>query len=330
MSKKQCTKCLNWHIKKDGFMRNKQRYRCCSCGYVFQNKSRKNTQASKKLWEDYAVHKQTYSELAEKNGCSERTIQTRLDAYNPWYEVNWNISSVKPPPVLATPIILLIDTTYFSHDFGVMVFRSSLTKETLCTMIVHYEMIDQYKEVVRKIQEVWWNVLAIVCDGKRGLLGWFGNIPTQMCQFHQVAIVLRATTKRPKTEANQELKHLAHLLTKTDKETFTYALEQYHKKWWEYLKEKTLLASGRTVYTHKRTRSAVFSLQRNLHYLFTWYDYLWQIDIPNTTNWLEGIFGHLKAKVSLHRGLKRTRKLKLILTLLHSKNPSSQPHTFFH
>lgn len=330
MSKKQCIKCQSWHVKKDGLMRSKQRYRCCSCGYVFQNKSRKYKQAWKKLWEEYALHKQTYAELAEKHGCSQRTVQKRLDAYDPWFSCIFDASSIMPPPHPNTPIILLIDTTYFGHDFWVMVFRSSVTKETLCTMIVNYEIVEQYKEVVGKIQETWWNILAIVCDGKRGLLWWFGNIPTQMCQFHQVAIVLRATTRKPKTEANQELKQLAHLLTKTDKETFTYELQQYWNRWWEYLKQKTLLTNWKLIYTHKKTRSAYFSLWRNLQYLFTWYDHLWQLDIPNTTNWLEGIFGHLKAKVSLHRWLKRHRKLKLILTLLYSKNSSSQPHTFFY
>jgi hypothetical protein len=57
---------------------------------------------------------------------------------------------------------------------------------------------------------------------------------------------------------------------------------------------------------------------------------LWQLNIPNTTNWLDGSFGHLKPKISLHRGLRRDRKLKLILTLLNYKNYTSQPHTFFH
>jgi hypothetical protein len=38
-------------------------------------------------------------------------------------------------------------------------------------MIVHHETIDQYKDTVRKIQEAGWNIQAIVCDGKRGLLG---------------------------------------------------------------------------------------------------------------------------------------------------------------
>ncbi len=43
-------------------------------------------------------------------------------------------------------------------------------------------------------------------------------------------------------------------------------------------------------------------------YLFG-HDYIWQIDIPNTTNWLEWVFDHIKAKVSLHRWLKKREKL---------------------
>jgi hypothetical protein len=330
MDKKKCRKCGGSHTKKDGFMRHRQRYKCCDCGYVFQNKSRKSLLVWKRLWEEYVFHKQTYRELAEKYWCSVRTIQTRLDEYMQHHSFLSGVSSIIPPTQPNTPIILLIDTTYFGHDFGVMVFRSSLWKEILCTIIVDHETCDQYKDTIRKIWEAWWHIQAIVCDGKRGLLGWFGDIPTQMCQFHQVALVLRATTKKPKTEANRELKQLAHFLTRTDKETFMYELEQYHERWWEYLKQKTLLTNWKSVYTHKKTRSAFFSLQRNLHYLFTWYDYLWELSIPNTTNWLEGIFGHLKAKVSLHRGLKRKRKLTLILTLLYGKKSLEQPHTFFH
>ena len=35
------------------------------------------------------------------------------------------------------------------------------------------------------------NVLAIVCDGRRDLLQSLGETPIQMCQFHQVAIITR-------------------------------------------------------------------------------------------------------------------------------------------
>ena len=42
--------------------------------------------------------------------------------------------------------------------------------------------------------------------------------------------------------------------------------------------------------------------------------------ISNTTNALEWVFGYLKVKVNLHRGLKKERKIKLILVLIHGKN----------
>ncbi len=37
---KRCKKCWSIEIKKDWFMRWKQRYKCKLCWYVFQNKTR--------------------------------------------------------------------------------------------------------------------------------------------------------------------------------------------------------------------------------------------------------------------------------------------------
>jgi len=68
-------------------------------------------------------------------------------------------------------------------------------------------------------------------------------------------------------------------------------------------------------YTHKRIRSAYRSLKTNLPYLFTWYDYI-DLNIPNTTNSLEGTFSDLKNKIRVHAGLKKQRKMKLINELL--------------
>jgi hypothetical protein len=86
-----------------------------------------------------------------------------------------------------------------------------------------------------------------------------------------------------------------------------------------FLSERVLWKNWKLHYVHKRTRSAYKSLRNNLKYLFTWYDYLWTVDIPNTTNWLEWLFWHIKPKISLHRGLKKERKIKLTLSLLHGK-----------
>lgn len=41
-----------------------------------------------------------------------------------------------------------------------------------------------------------------------------------MCVFHQIQIITRYITRRPKLQANIDLRELTLLLTKTDKESF--------------------------------------------------------------------------------------------------------------
>ena len=141
-----------------------------------------------------------------------------------------------------------------------------------------------------------------------------------MCNFHQVAIIRRYITKKPILQANKDLKELSSLLVRTDRETFEYTLECYWKYYKDFLQERWINKEWKSYFIHKRTRSAYYSLKNNLKYLFTYYDYMWVIDIPNTTNGLEWLFWHVKPKVSLHRGLKKERKIKLILSLLHGEN----------
>lgn len=62
---KQCKKCKSKEIKKDWFMRWKQRYKCKCCWHVFQNKTRANNIEIKEIWNDYCFWKQTYSQLSE-------------------------------------------------------------------------------------------------------------------------------------------------------------------------------------------------------------------------------------------------------------------------
>ena len=307
---KSCKVCHSILIKKDGFKYGRQRYKCKSCGHVFQNKSRNITslnKQAKELWDKYSYGKQTYAELAWEQSTSVRNIQKILDTYD-----------FIPPQVPPRKIVLIMDTTYF-WDIGVMAFRCSKMKKVIHYKLVKNESNKIYRKGVQELQEQWWEIEAIVCDWKKWLLSSFSKIPTQMCQFHQVAILRRYITKKPKLEANKDLKLLWELLSQTDRETFEYELERYYQKHYIFLQEKRMNHEWKYQYIHKRTRSAYFSLKRNLKYLFTWYDYLWALDIPNTSNALEWVFGHLKGKVSLHRGLKRERKIKLILSLLYWK-----------
>lgn len=74
----------------------------------------------------------------------------------------------------------------------------------------------------------------------------------------------------PKLEASKELKSIALLLTKTDKESFIGALNEWHNKYKEFINQRTVNPiTNNSYYTHKRVRSAYRSLINNLLFLFT-------------------------------------------------------------
>jgi hypothetical protein len=94
---------------------------------------------------------------------------------------------------------------------------------------------------------------AAVIDGKRGVLAVFNGIPVQMCQFHQIAIVRRYITSRPKLEAGKELRALALSLTTSTEKTFSELLDVWHQKWNTFLRERTRDKDGiHWQYTHKK------------------------------------------------------------------------------
>ena len=257
---------------------------------------------SRKLWLEYSEGKQTYDQLAKKYGCSLRTIQRKLDNYNLETKAN-----TEPRPV-----VVLMDSTYWGRGFGVMLFKDALTGDNLLKYYIQTESNLMYIRGIRELQKEGYEVLAIVCDGRRGLLNSFDGIPVQMCQFHQAAIIRRYITKNPKMPASIELKSIVDLLSKTDKESFDGLLLGWFTRWELFLCERTINEqTGKSHYTHRRLRSAYRSLKSNTPWLWTWYEKP-AIKIPNTTNAIEGHFAHLKNKLRNHNGLTLVRKKKFI------------------
>lgn len=205
-----------------------------------------------------------------------------------------------------------MDTTYWGRGFGVMLFKDSLTKENLLKYYVKTETNALYIQGINELKCLGFQITAIVCDGRKGLIQSFENIPVQMCQFHQSAIIRRYLTKKPKLKAAQELMEVVDLMKQTDKESFVGALQLWFDKWEQFLNERTTNPINcKSFYTHKRLRSAYRSLKNNLPWLFTWYDNI-ELNIPNTTNAIDGHFADLKNKLRNHNGLSKKRKIKFI------------------
>jgi len=204
---------------------------------------------------------------------------------------------------------VIMDTTYFGRNFGVMAFKDSLSGTMLLLEFVKHETLLLYETGIKEISRRGIEIQSIICDGKRGIFALFPDIPMQMCQFHMIKIVNRYLTRKPKMEAAKELRMIVLRLTKSTKNEFTELLEKWHLKWADFLNERTL--GKKRIYTHKRLRSAYLSLMRHLPFLFTFEDYP-DMNIPNTTNALDGHFADLKNKLRNHNGLSKERKIKYI------------------
>lgn len=215
-------------------------------------------------------------------------------------------------------VVIVMDTTYFRRLFGVMVWRCPHRHKNLLWKFLPYETIAAYKNGIEALEAQGWKVMAIVCDGRRGLLKGF-SVPVQMCHFHQAAIVTRYVTRRPKLEAAQDLQSLMRHLPKVGDTQFTLWLELWYDKWEEFLKERTTDEfTKRWHYTHRRLRSAYYSVKRNLPHLFVYLRHP-ELNIPNTTNSLEGIFTHIKKRMRLHGGLRIHQKQPMIEEFLRAE-----------
>jgi len=186
-----------------------------------------------------------------------------------------------------------------------MLAKDYYTGKTLERLYLKSETINSFITLVEKIKQRY-EIKAIVVDWRKGILNAYPEIPTQMCQFHQIQIINRYLTRKPKLEASKELRKITLTLTTIKKELFIKLLEKWYQKWETLLKEKTINQNTKKwFYTHKKLRSAYRSLKTNLSYLFTYQKKQNRhLKIPNTTNLLDGFFSHLKNALRVHRGLK--------------------------
>jgi hypothetical protein len=247
--------------------------------------------------------------MAQKVGKSRKWINEKLGEKK-------DVFSGKNLKIVPQKIILVVDTTYFAQ-FGLMVFRAANLKKNLLWKIVEHETNEAYRMGIEELIDDGWVILGIVADGKTGLGKLFPQIPFQLCQFHQFQTVTRYISKSPKLQASQEFRKIMFDLKQTDQASFEFWINQWHEKWKKFLAEKTTdPLTGKSQFTHQRLRQAFFSVRRNLDLLFTFQFHSKEIQIPNTTNSLDGYFSHLKSKINVHRGASISTQLNLISKLI--------------
>ena len=144
-----------------------------------------------------------------------------------------------------------MDTTYFGHQWGVMVLYDACSKRALMVVAVERETNALYTQAVAALQEKGIEIQSIICDGKSGLLDSFLGIPVQMCQFHPIKIIVRHLTRKPKSPAAQALRTLSLTLTETTQAAFEAALKHWYEQYAAFLNERSVNEeTDHSHYTH--------------------------------------------------------------------------------
>jgi hypothetical protein len=264
-------------------------------------------------WDRYVFGKQTLRELAEQTGRTKLAIKhgfTRI--YLP---------EKKHYP---RPVTLVVDGTFFGREdtaqWGVIAFRDERTQENVWWKFIEEERLSHYLEGREVIHQLGYDITSVTCDGLRGLVTVFADCPVQFCHFHQKQIIRRYVTKNPRLEAGIDLKEVVEMLGEVSAYEFKQYLAAYLHCHRAFLNEKTTdPVTGKRAFTHQRLRAAIRSLHTNLPYLFK-YEKHGHLPMPTTINSLESHFSHIKDVVSIHRGLKRSIKEKMIETILRNSS----------
>ena len=215
-------------------------------------------------------------------------------------------------------MVAIMDATKVGNEWFFVV-RDPHKKENVYSNVVQFESTSCYQFAMRDLQERGFDVTAIVGDGKIAVSWLFKGLPVQMCHFHMKQIVIRCITRKPLLQAGIELLEIMDTLTYSTEAQFTLLYKNWCIKWEDFLKEKSINPkTGKLTPTHRKLITARGSIKRHLPFLFTFEKYP-HLNIPNTTNSLDGSFKKIKNSIAVHAGLSRERKLKMIKTLLNGK-----------
>jgi len=165
-------------------------------------------------------------------------------------------------------------------------------------------------------------IKGVTSDGHSGLekalSELFPNIPHQRCLVHLQRDCQGLLTRKPETQAGKELleivKQVNQIKSHYEKNIWITWFERFEKRNQEMLKQRSQGINPKTGkqtwwYTHRNLRKAYRAIKTSMPKLFLYLDCS---NLTKDTNGLEGEFSHLKRKLSLHRGLKRKRKVNLV------------------
>lgn len=235
-----------------------------------------------------------------------------------------------PQPVKLTSkksIWLKADGTYFGHWGCATAFKTR--EEIIYSDFGERESYFNYHYSFCRLVELGYDILGLTSDWHGSLTSAFRSLfpdkPHQRCLVHTQMFSETLLTRRPETQAGKDLLEIVNYLNvihnHNEKEIWIRWFSRWEERHLVFVSQRSYATDGSRHwwYTHKNVRKVYRSLKTSLDHLFLYLDHP---GLEKDTNGLEAEFTHLKQKLSVHKGLKRHRKIYLIKWYFHLKSES--------
>ncbi len=287
-------------------MNGKNKFKCNSCFYQWIERRGGSKKDYLKAYWRWIIDRRTISQICTDLDVSYPKLIKEFDALD-------EISDGLQEDALEDrfqQINLIIDATFFGRNYGFLILRD--IRRVLYFKEIKTESIKHFRDGLIAVRDAGYRIQSVTIDGRRGYINnirkLLGNIPIQMCLFHQKLIIRRYITDKPQSQCGKDLKELMRLLCKPEfHQEFIDRFDFLQTKYHGLLHQRNHLGH----YKNNNLRAAFRSINTNMMYLFTYSDWK-DLNIPSTINRLEGAFGHLKSDMKIHRGLSENRKKKAV------------------
>lgn len=296
----------------------KQRFKCKNCSVLFTRNDTHQKHKNRFIWfKKWVLERQTFKTLSRDSGLSIDTLQRTFYQY---LKQAPKVSIIKRDNVH-----LRLDATYFKW-FCLICYQDHEDGYTQLIRFSDGEHYEEIKEDLNNLIKLGVAIESVTTDGHKSILKAVKktsrNLITQRCLVHIQRMCLLWLTKYPKHDSGRELRKLVLLLlkirTQNDQLYWTRELHTWYSRHKIYLSEKTYnVNTGRYWFTHKMVRRSYYTIKRALPNMF---HYINNPKIPNTTNGIEGFFGHLKNHLDLHRGLTIQNRIDFIIWYIYLSN----------
>jgi hypothetical protein len=214
-------------------------------------------------------------------------------------------------------IYLKADGTYFGHWGCSTAFKTE--RKIIYSAFVQRETYATYSYSFCRLVELGYDIIGLTSDWHGSLVSAFKSLfpdkPHQRCLVHTQMFGETLLTKNPETQAGRELLELVTVLNTihnhNQKEIWLRWFVRWEHRYLTFINQRSRSSDGTKQwwYTHTNVRKVYRSLKASLDHLFLYLDHP---GLEKDTNGLEAEYKHLKQKVSVHKGLKRHRKVNFI------------------